>query len=193
MIKIDVEEQTRHLRGSVNTYAVTDVIDIKDDLFNDFPAQTAALISDINEYWKNNVEKYFSKSLNYPTRVNLLQLRDACRIETVKKGGTSNGMLVVELAPMWNRGFEYGKVIINGRQPSEHYLYIPELGASIDVDKVSFEENTKVLYNQHRKTKGTDNRAWLAWKTEFNTYVRNRMIGFVRQCIKAGLVRRKKR
>jgi hypothetical protein len=192
MVSIDVEERTRHLRGSVGTYAVTDVIDIKDDLFTDFPDQTAALISDINEYWKNNVEKYFSKSLTYPTRTTLLQLRDACRIETVKKGGTLNGALVVELAPLWNHGFEYGQVIINGRKPSEHYLYIPELGASIDVDATSFEENTKVLYRQHHTTKGTNNAAWKLWTREFNTFVRNRTIGFVRQCIKAGFVRRKK-
>lgn len=192
MIKIDVEERTRHLRGSVNTYTVGDVIDIKDDLFNDFPAQTAALVSDINEYWRNNVEKYFSKSLSYPTRTNILQLRDACRIELVKKGGTMNGALVVELAPMWNNGFEYGQVIINGRQPSEHYLYIPELGASIDIDKVSFEDDNVVNIRSRQTTRGTDNRAWLAWKAEFNTFVRNRTIGFVRQCIKAGFVRRKK-
>jgi hypothetical protein len=161
---------------------------VKDDFFRDFPEETAALISDVNEYWKDNVEKYFSKSLSYPIKTNLLQMRDACRIETTKKGGTSNGTLIVEMAPMFNHGFDYSEVIINGRQPSKSHVYIPELGASIDVNQVSYETGS----GYRRTTKGTDNLAWRMWTKDFNRYVRTRMSVFVRQCIRKGLIRRTK-
>lgn len=185
----DVPE--RYFKG-VGVYGyVPGRIVVKDDFFKDFPEEAEALIHDVNQYWKDNVEKYFSKSLSYPIHVEQRQMRNACRIQTLKKGGTSNGALIVDMAPMYDKGFNYAEVIVNGRKPAEHSRYIPDLGVSVDVDPdmmISYE--SALAGNFGKTTRGTDNMAWKIWVKVFNRYVRTRMVLFTKQCIKKGMIRR---
>ena len=177
----------------VTTYdkGIPKSFDIKDDLIKDFPAEAAAMVEDIKTYWKSNVGKYFSKSSNYPHPEATHQLQNACIVETVKGTSTSQATMTVELAQMFSpSGFEYGNVIIKGRSESKHHLYVPELGASIDTSRISYD--TEDIFKQSRTTRGTTPDAWRAWKKDFNSYVRLRSIQFVKQCIQKGLIRRDK-
>lgn len=170
-------------------YAPEGVI-IRDDFFRDFPEQTKALIEDVRNYWKDNVEKYFSKSLQYPIHVSHHRMKDAVRIETTFKGGTSNGALHVDMAPLVDKGFDFTKSVVEGREPSKYSMYIPELGVSLRVDESEFVSYDRALsMNFGRTTRGTDNMAWKIWVKVFNNYVRVRMKLFVRDCIRAGVVR----
>jgi hypothetical protein len=168
---------------------------IKDDLIKDFPAEAAMMINDIKSYWHRNVNKYFMKSENYPNAFHAHQLQNACVIETVAGTGTSQSIMTVDLDELISPGgFEYGEVIIKGRQDSENFIYVPHLGASIDIDKISYDMDVSKRGSiaNRRTTRGTTPEAWRAWKADFNAYVRQRSIQFVRQCIKKGLIRRDK-
>lgn len=170
-------------------------LNIKDDLIKDFPEEAAVMISDIKDYWKRNVNKYFSKSSNYPNAYHAHRLEGACEVSTISGSGGGQSIMTVDLEQILSpSGYEYGKVLIKGRKESESFIYVPALGASIDINEISYDASAKPHspLRMDKTTKGTDSSAWRAWKREFNSYVKQRSIQFVRQCIKKGLIRRTK-
>lgn len=128
-------------------------------------------MTDIEAYWRSNVERYFSHAVSMRNNIRTTdeafarpghtgQMRNACKVTFI-----NNEIIVIFKAVHSEDGKDYGDYLVYGTSPSQG-KYIPEIGSRMR------EKDSHELIGQ---TRGISTIPWNRWMVDLDSFISKRL------------------